>query len=149
MSESEILRGISKVFARVPANPATSFYEAVNSLWICQVAVFAENSNMAINPGRLDQLLYPYFMKDYRNGELTIKRALEIIGCLWLKLADNVNLVPEATERLFGGAGAVPAVTIGGVDKDGKDVFLAESAWTLKMAQENFPEVKFHYTSEF
>ncbi|MEM6318327.1 MAG: peptide chain release factor 3 [Bacteroidota bacterium] len=34
-------------------------------------------------------------------------------------------------------------------DKDGNHVFLAESAWTLKMAQENFPEVNFHFTSEF
>lgn len=35
------------------------------------------------------------------------------------------------------------------VDKDGKLVFLAESAWILKMAQENFPGVRFHFTSEF
>jgi len=34
-------------------------------------------------------------------------------------------------------------------DKDGLIVFLAESAWTLKMAQDNFPEVTFHFTSEF
>lgn len=34
-------------------------------------------------------------------------------------------------------------------DTDGKLVFLAESAWTLKMAQENHPEVSFHFTSEF
>ena len=34
-------------------------------------------------------------------------------------------------------------------DKDGNVVFLAESAWTLKMAQDNFPEVVFHFTSEF
>ena len=34
-------------------------------------------------------------------------------------------------------------------DKDGKDVFLAESAWMLKMAQENFPDVKFHFKSEY
>ncbi len=33
-------------------------------------------------------------------------------------------------------------------DKDGQLVFLAESAWTLKMAQENFPDVQFHFTSE-
>ena len=33
-------------------------------------------------------------------------------------------------------------------DIDGQLVFLAESAWTLKMAQENHPEVKFHFTSE-
>ncbi len=34
-------------------------------------------------------------------------------------------------------------------DKAGNWVFLAESAWTLKMAQENFPDVIFHFTSEF
>ena len=34
-------------------------------------------------------------------------------------------------------------------DKDGKLVFLAESAWTLQMARENHPEVQFHFTSEF
>jgi peptide chain release factor 3 len=34
-------------------------------------------------------------------------------------------------------------------DSDGKTVFLAESAWMLQMAQENFPDVRFHFTSEF
>lgn len=33
-------------------------------------------------------------------------------------------------------------------DKDGNLVFLAESAWALKMAQESFPEVEFRYSSE-
>lgn len=35
------------------------------------------------------------------------------------------------------------------LDKEGKLVFLAQSAWTLKMAQENHPEIEFHFTSEF
>ncbi len=34
-------------------------------------------------------------------------------------------------------------------DKDGNIVFLAESAWVLKMAQESFPKVNFHFTSEY
>lgn len=34
-------------------------------------------------------------------------------------------------------------------DKDDKLVFMAESAWVLRTVQENFPEVKFHMTSEF
>ena len=34
-------------------------------------------------------------------------------------------------------------------DTDDKLVFLAESAWTLKMAQENHPDIKFYFTSEF
>jgi len=33
-------------------------------------------------------------------------------------------------------------------DKDGNLVFLAESAWSLKMAQENHPDIDFNFTSE-
>jgi peptide chain release factor 3 len=35
------------------------------------------------------------------------------------------------------------------VDKHGNAVFLAESAWTLQMAQEQHPKVQFHLKSEF
>lgn len=34
-------------------------------------------------------------------------------------------------------------------DKDGKLVFLAESKWMLKMAQDEFPNIDFHFKSEF
>ena len=34
-------------------------------------------------------------------------------------------------------------------DKFGRDVFLADSAFTIQMAQQKFPAVKFHFTSEF
>ena len=34
-------------------------------------------------------------------------------------------------------------------DKDDRLVFMAESAWALKNRQENFPDMEFHFTSEF
>ncbi|MDA3838002.1 MAG: peptide chain release factor 3 [Candidatus Delongbacteria bacterium] len=34
-------------------------------------------------------------------------------------------------------------------DKNGNDIFLAETAWSLQRAQEKFPDVKFHFKSEF
>ncbi len=34
-------------------------------------------------------------------------------------------------------------------DKHGRDVFLADSSYSLQMAQEKFPDIKFHFTSEF
>lgn len=34
-------------------------------------------------------------------------------------------------------------------DKHGRDVFLADSAYTLQMAQEKFQKIQFHFTSEF
>lgn len=112
---------MSSVCSRVPANPARTFREAVNGLWILQIAVHAENINMAISPGRLDQILYPWFRKDMDSGALSLEEAMELVGCLWLKLNDNTNLVPETAEELFGGAGTVPAVTVGGVTAEGED----------------------------
>ncbi|MBP3717224.1 MAG: peptide chain release factor 3 [Paludibacteraceae bacterium] len=34
-------------------------------------------------------------------------------------------------------------------DKDGRDVFLADSGYILQMAQSDFPHIKFHFSSEF
>lgn len=34
-------------------------------------------------------------------------------------------------------------------DKDNRYVFMAESAWSLKDKMESFPEIEFHFTSEF
>jgi peptide chain release factor 3 len=35
------------------------------------------------------------------------------------------------------------------VDKEGRDVFLADSSYVLMMAQQDFKDIKFHFTSEF
>ncbi|WP_106829918.1 peptide chain release factor 3 [Parabacteroides pacaensis] len=34
-------------------------------------------------------------------------------------------------------------------DKEGRDVYLADSSYVLMMAQQDFPDIKFHFTSEF
>ena len=34
-------------------------------------------------------------------------------------------------------------------DREGRDVFLADSGYVLSMAQEDFKHIKFHFTSEF
>lgn len=112
---------MARVCEAVPEGPARSFREALNSVWICLIAIHAENINMAMSPGRLDQVLYPYYQKDIESGTLTVQEAMELVSCLWIKLGDNVDLVPQVSEELFGGAGTAPAVTLGGVDKDGED----------------------------
>jgi peptide chain release factor 3 len=33
-------------------------------------------------------------------------------------------------------------------DKDGREVYLADSAYVLTMAQHDFPAIRFHFTSE-
>lgn len=144
------LRDLAAVCAQVPASPARSFREAVNALWILQIGIHAENINMAISPGRLDQVLYPWYRADVDSGRLAVDEALELVGCLWLKLNDNTNLVPETAEELFGGAGTVPAVTLGGVDAQGEDAvndltYVMLRATELLRTRDPSVNARFHY----
>ena len=34
-------------------------------------------------------------------------------------------------------------------DREGRDVFLADSSYVLTMAQSDFPKIRFHFNSEF
>ena len=34
-------------------------------------------------------------------------------------------------------------------DREGRDVFMADSAYILQMAQQDFEKIRFHFTSEF
>lgn len=108
------LEDMAIICKNIPANPAKTFHEAVNCVWLCLIAIHAENINMAISPGRLDQVLYPWFLADMDAGIINMDEAIDIVGSLWVKLGDNVDLVPQVSEELFGGAGTAPAVTIGG-----------------------------------
>ncbi|CAD7778834.1 Choline trimethylamine-lyase [Candidatus Methanoperedenaceae archaeon GB50] len=96
------------------------FREAINSLWIYRVALHQENANVAMSPGRLDQVLYPYYCKSIGQG-MSLSEAVELVGCLWLKICDHVPLAPETSEELFGGSGSNQAVTLGGIDMEGND----------------------------
>jgi formate C-acetyltransferase len=115
------LRRMNDYLQRVPAQSPQTFQEALNALWICKVALHQENANVALSLGRLDQILYPFYKKDVETGRITPRDAVELVGCLWLKIADHVPLVPEASEELFGGTASNQAITLGGVDRDGND----------------------------
>lgn len=147
----ENLIKMSEICKHVPAKPASSFREAVNSLWIIQIAIHAENINMAISPGRLDQALFKYYREDMDKGILTVKEAIELVGCLWLKLTDNTNLVPETAEELWGGAGpGPPAVTVGGVDEEERDAvndltYIMLKATELLRTRDPSMNARYHY----
>jgi peptide chain release factor 3 len=34
-------------------------------------------------------------------------------------------------------------------DREGRDVFMADSSYILQMAQQDFEKIRFHFTSEF
>ncbi len=110
---------MSQVCRNVPANPPRNMWEALNAVWICKVALHQENTNAAMSLGRLDQILYPFYQMDIKAG-VPVERIAELIGCFWLKMADHVPLSPAVGEELFGGSGSNQAITLGGIDQDGK-----------------------------
>lgn len=84
--QPEDLRRIAENCAQVPARPARTFMEAVQSLWFAHILNTWEDGINANSLGRLDQILYPYYQADLQKGILTKEEAFEIICCLWLKL---------------------------------------------------------------
>lgn len=82
---SELL-AIAEVCERVPAQPARTFWEALQALWFGELLVEAEDPPNAHSPGRLDQLLWPYYERDLAAGRLTREQAKELLACYWLKM---------------------------------------------------------------
>jgi formate C-acetyltransferase len=105
-NRAEELRKISKICRRVPAEPAETFYEAVQSLYFAHMINTLEDGVNANSLGRLDQILYPYYRHDLEAGIIKREEAFELICCLWLKLYRNYD---------------VQQCTIGGCTPDGCD----------------------------
>ena len=116
--ELEILAAIHR---KVPARPARTFREGMTALWVLWTAVHQENANVGLSLGRIDQLLIDLYRQDREAGTLTEADAVELACCLWLKIGDHVPTVPQTGEQLFGGTGSNQAITIGGVDRQGRD----------------------------
>nr|MDO8115380.1 pyruvate formate lyase family protein [Candidatus Sigynarchaeota archaeon] len=121
------LTEIANILSTVPSNPATTFRDALTSLWITWVALHNENMNAGLSLGRLDQVLYPYFehdmaaIKNIAARELAIKMIIELIGAFYLKCGDHLPLAPNVANKIFGGSSSDQALTIGGITPDGED----------------------------
>ncbi len=82
---AELLK-IAEVCDQVPARPARTFWEAVQALWFGELLSEAEDHPNGHSPGRIDQILLPYFEADLNSGRITRRKARELLCCLWLKL---------------------------------------------------------------
>lgn len=115
------LAEMARIYRRVPEQRAETFREGLTTVWVCWMAAHLENPNVGLSLGRLDQLLYELYRRDIEAGQLTVEKAVELLGYLWLKIGDHVPMVPYGGEQLFGGTGSNQAITIGGVDAGGRD----------------------------
>ena len=119
--KQELLQ-ISENCSRVPANGATSFYEACQSFWFVQQLLQVESSGHSISPGRFDQYMYPYYKADIEKGVITRESAQELLDCIWVKLNDLNKVRDAASAEGFAGYSLFQNLIVGGQDKYGNDV---------------------------
>ncbi len=119
--KQELLQ-ISENCSRVPANGATSFYEACQSFWFVQQLLQVESSGHSISPGRFDQYMYPYYKADIDKGVITREAAQELLDCIWVKLNDLNKVRDAASAEGFAGYSLFQNLIVGGQDKYGNDV---------------------------
>jgi len=115
------LEEIARVCRRVPAEPAETFHQAVQSLWFTHLAVNLESINSAVSFGRIDQVLYPFYQGDLEAGRLDRAGALDLLLCFSAKAAEHVFLMSRRMSEYFGGFLVVQAAIAGGVDRAGAD----------------------------
>ena len=119
--KQELLQ-ISENCSRVPANGATSFYEACQSFWFVQQLLQVESSGHSISPGRFDKYMYPYYKADIDKGIITREAAQELLDCIWVKLNDLNKVRDAASAEGFAGYSLFQNLIVGGQDKYGNDV---------------------------
>jgi formate C-acetyltransferase len=134
------LEEISRICHKVPAYPAESFHEALQSQWFIQMfSRLEQKTGATISNGRMDQYLYPYFKKDYEAGKLTREQTKELFQCVWLAMAQYQDLfVSPAGVKFHEGYAHWEAVTIGGVDENGFDA-TNELSYILLENKREFP----------
>jgi len=113
---------IAQVCERVPAHPATTLHEAVQSCFFVNLIskqILFHGQGLG---ARLDVLFNPYFQQDMAEGRVLRDEAQEILECFMLKLTERGHLANPNVAG--GGPGNSDWIdyTLGGIDAAGDDV---------------------------
>jgi pyruvate formate-lyase/glycerol dehydratase family glycyl radical enzyme len=122
--DSETRRGlkdIAECFKIVPRKGASTFREALQTVYLAHIAIMMESLDNSIGLGRMDQYLYPYYERDVQRGILTREQARDLIAAFNIKLCELVPVFPEKVINFHGGFYNAQVVTVGGLDRDGND----------------------------
>lgn len=137
--KKELLQ-IAEICAWVPENPARNFREAVQAQWFVQMfSRLEQKTGTIISNGRMDQYFYPYYKQDIEAGVLTDEQVLEIMECMWVGMAQFIDLYISPTGGAFNeGYAHWEAVTIGGQTPDGRDA-TNELTYLFLQSKREFP----------
>ncbi|MFX1258935.1 MAG: glycyl radical protein [Promethearchaeota archaeon] len=138
------LKEISDICHNISENPPNSFKEALQLIYFTHVICGLEDGGFAISIGRLDQILYPYYLKDLKEGRISIEEVRFLIECFYIKLSTLWNYVLNKGIVAAEGPPIAENLTIGGITREGNDatnelsyIFL-ESYNYLKTVQPTF-----------
>lgn len=131
---------MADICEHVPANPARNFREAMQSQWFVQLfSRIEQKASAIISNGRMDQYLFPFYKKDIKAGVITKEEAVELFECMWVEMAQFIDLYINPTGNDFNeGYAHWEAVTIGGQTAAGEDA-TNELSYLLLESKREFP----------
>ncbi|MFX1560806.1 MAG: glycyl radical protein [Promethearchaeota archaeon] len=139
---------IARICKKVPAEPAESFYEAIQSFWFIHLLIQTESNGHSISTGRFDQFMNPLYSADIKNKRIDKEAALELLELLWVKMTSLIKIRNEYYSIAFAGHPMFQNLTIGGQNADGTDA-TNELTRLILQATENIrvtqPSVSFRW----
>lgn len=146
------LERIAKVCKNIPAYPASSFHEALQSFLFCHLIMQMESNGHGIGIGRFDQYIYPFYEKDIKEGKITKEEAIELLEYLWIKLSEISKVRKSGMHRAAREGGVSGTMfqnlTICGQNSKGQDAtnelsfLILESMKNIKVVQ---PSISLRY----
>jgi formate C-acetyltransferase len=132
------LEKIADVCRWVPAHAPRDLWEAIQMYWFVHLGTVTElNGWDSMNPGHIDQHLWPFYQKGIEDGTLTRDKAKELLSCLWIKF-NNQPAPPKVgvTALESGTYNDFTNINIGGVDRNGESATNDLSYMILEIQEE-------------
>ena len=139
---AELLK-IADVCRWVPAHAPRDMQEAIQMYWFVHLGTVTElNGWDCMNPGHIDQHLWPFYKKGIEDGTLTREKAKELISCFWIKF-NNQPAPPKVgvTALESGTYHDFTNINIGGIDREGRNA-VNEISYMILEVQEELHELQ-------
>lgn len=108
---------------QIAGGPAKTFWQALQLFNFATTMTQIESNGHSISYGRMDQWLYPYYEADIKSGAITKEYAQELLEVTFVKMNNPTKIRDGGTAKVRQGRGfGGECLTIGGVDREGKDV---------------------------
>jgi formate C-acetyltransferase len=116
------LKEIARICRKVPANPASTFREALQSFILVHL-IGHQIEFITLGCGiRFDMILEPFYQRDIAAGRIEREEAIELIKHTRLHLEELGQMYSPTLTQVYGGVQVLQALVIGGVDASGRDV---------------------------